>query len=229
MTLRKITSVTGLALAAVFTAPLTAAQAQQGTPVMSHRIQTGTAVHVTLLQKLDSGRAQTGDTVRVRVAQDDTSGLPIGTILLGRVTEARAATNRNPGVVALQFTTPTQNSNRPASSSTSDVDQETSASADAPSDTFLDEASARLVGKTRSSEKSNYASIGAGAGALLGFVRKRKLGDAVSGAVLGGAGGYAADQAQKHPASDVTLAKGAEMTLRLDTPLTVRTEILAPY
>ena len=48
---------------------------------------------------------------------------------------------------------------------------------------------------------------------------------AAAGAVLGALGGYAADQAQKKPASDVSLKKGQEIPISLNRPLTVRTEI----
>ncbi len=79
------------------------------------------------------------------------------------------------------------------------------------------------------SDKSQYTSIGAGAGALLGFSRKRKLGDAIEGAILGGAAGYGANQLQKKSASDVSLKRGDEITIKLDRPLTLQTQIVNPY
>ncbi len=230
----------GLALASLLAAPL-AARAQQGTPVMSRRISTGTTVQVTLLRDVNSGTAHVGQRVRARVAPDDHSGLPAGMVLVGRVTEVRAATNREAGVLNIQFTTPRQGDNGQTGYLPSNYDQDqeqvaglpadnTTDGGAAPADTFQPQASARLVGKTPSSDKSSkYATIGAGVGAIIGLGRKGKIGDAAEGAILGGAGGYAANAIQKHPASDVNLAKGSEIAIHLDTPLTVRTEIVAPY
>lgn len=223
-------ALTGIALAGLLTAPL-AVHAQQGTPVMSRQIANGTTVQVQLLRDLSSGTAHVGQRVRARVAPDDRSGLPAGMLLVGRVTEVRAATNHDPGVLRIEFTTPRQGDNGQAGylPSNDGNGQEQVADNAAPADTFQPEASTRLVGKTSSSDKSNYTSIGAGAGALLGLGRKGKLGDALEGAILGGAAGAGANALQKHPASDVNLVKGSEIPIHLDTPLTVRTEIVAPY
>lgn len=187
------------------------------TLLKSNRISVGTPVKVTVLEGVSSENAQVGDHVRVRVAPNDTSGLPSGTVFVGRVMRVQPASLKHAGELAVQFALPNQ-------------DEAGLAAGDNPqSVAFTDAASAHLVGKAASSEKSKYTSIGAGAGALLGLSRKRKLGDAIEGAILGGAGGYAADQAQKHPGTDVSLAKGTETTIHLDTPLTLRTEIVAPY
>ena len=182
------------------------------TLLQTRQISSGTTVKVKLLQAINSGSAQVGDQVRVQVAGDDTSGLPAGTIFIGRLTQVKAATNKSAGAIALQFGIPNQGQ----------PDTQISSA-------FADAATAHLYGQAPKSEKSNYASIGAGAGALLGLGRKGKLGDAIAGAVLGGVGGYAADQAQKHPGGDVNLLSGAELPIQLKTPLTLRTEIVAPY
>ena len=80
------------------------------------------------------------------------------------------------------------------------------------------------------SDKSQYTSIGAGAGAhCSASPAKRKLGDAIEGAVLGGAAGYGANQLQKKSASDVSLKRGDEITIHLDRPLTLQTQIVNPY
>ena len=90
-------------------------------------------------------------------------------------------------------------------------------------------ATGQFTGKKSSSDKSNYTSIGAGAGALLGFFRKRKLGDALGGAILGGGAGYAANAAQKHGASDIDLKSGSEVTIKTTRPLTLQTQIINNY
>ncbi len=194
------------------------AQAQSGGALLkSHRIAVGTPVKVTVIQGVSSQSAQVGDRVRVRVAPDDTSGLPAGTVLIGRVTQAVPAGNKRPGELAVRFALP-------------DQDEASLTSGDnAAAQGFTDVASARLVGQGSSSDKSNDTSIGAAAGGLLGLSRKRKLGDAIEGAILGGAAGYGVNQLQKHPGTDVGMTKGNETTIHLDTPLTLRTEIVAPY
>ena len=194
-----------------------AQSAPSGTVLHTQRLASGTTVKVTLLRSVSSDNARPGDTVQARVAPDDKSGLPIGTVFTGRVTEAKPATAKLAGVLAMQLGV------------TGPGSDDTSLGSNTPQLAFSDQASARIYGQGARADKSQYTSIGAGAGALLGFVRKRKLGDAIGGAVLGGAGGYAANQAQKRAGGDVTLPKGSEMTLHLDTPLILRTEIVTPY
>ena len=172
----------------------------------NRRIASGTQVKVKLLQSLSSEDASVGDPVRAQVAGDDTSGLPVGTVFYGRVTSVHAATAKHPGLVYVRFGT------RPLSGDSA---------------ALPNVATAHLVGSAARSEKAGDISIGEGEGGLLGLSRKRKLGDAAAGAALGALGGYAADQAQKRAASDVSLKKGQEIPISLNRPLTVRTEINA--
>ncbi len=175
-----------------------------GPPV--RHIASGTLVKVKLLQNLSSESANVGDSVRAQVAGDDTSGLPIGTVFVGRVTAVNSATAKHPGHVSVVFgTRPLAEGSQPP----------------------VDMASAHLKGSVARSEKAGDTSIGAGAGGLLGFSRKHKLGDALAGAALGALGGYAVDQSQKRSASDVSIKKGSEIPIRLDRSLTLRTEINA--
>ena len=171
-------------------------------PSPKQQISAGTTVKVKLLQDLSSSDAQPGDRVRVQIAGDDSSGLPSGTIFNGRVTTAKPATPKAAGVLNLKF---------------------------GQSGSAYSVASAQLSGTKPTSDKSNYATIGAGAGALLGLSRKRKLGDAIGGAILGGAAGYGANQLQKKSASDVSLKRGQEISIQLDRPLTLRTQVVNPY
>ena len=174
------------------------------------KIAAGTMVKVKLLQSLSSTDAQTGDRVRVQVAGDDSSGLPSGAIFNGRIVTARPATPKAAGVLRVKFGA---NNGDAYAYSTSNSGT----------------ASVLLTGTKPTADKSNYTSIGAGAGALLGFVRKRKLGDAIGGAILGSAAGYGANQLQKKSASDVSLKRGDEISIKLDRPLTLQTQIINPY
>ena len=168
-------------------------------PSSRREIAAGTEVKVKLLQDLTSESAHVGDTVRAQVEGGDSNGLPNGTMFTGRVTAVRPATSKDAGTLRIQFGRGTG------------------------------VASASLAGKSASSDKSNYTSIGAGVGALGGFIRKRKLGDAIGGAILGGAAGYGANQLQKHNSSDISLKKGDTLTVKLDRPVALRTQVVQPY
>lgn len=228
------------------------AQSSNGSAILhTQRIAAGTDVKLTLEQGVNSGTAHIGDTVRATTASDDRSGLPVGTAFFGRVTDVKPATAKYAGALSVSFGIPrdsTYNANNGYNNANNGYNNSTRNDGATPNSTlegdtrpyrddtvggprmaFSDAASVHLNGQGARADKSNYATIGAGAGALLGFVRKRKLGDAVGGAVLGGAGGYAANAAQKRAGGDVDLKQGAEMTVRLNTPLVLRTEIVAPY
>ncbi len=191
----------GLLLAAPL-ASIAPAFAQTSIQMPKRQIAAGTDVKVKLLRDISSNSAQTGDHVKVQVADDDKSGLPSGTVLNGVITSVTPATPKNAGVLYVRFGTGGSSYNF---------------------------ATAQFSGKKASGDKSNYATIGAGAGALLGYVRKRKLGDALGGAALGGLGGYAANAAQKHGASDIDLKSGSEVTIKTSRTLTLQTQILNNY
>lgn len=192
-----------LLLAAPFSA---LAQSNSGIQMPKREVAAGTTVKVKLLRDISSQSAQTGDHVKVQVAGDDSSGIPTGTVLNGVVTSVSPATSKNAGVLYVRFGT---GSGRSSSS--------------------YNLATGQFSGKKSSSDKSNYASIGAGAGALLGYVRKRKLGDAIGGAVLGGLGGAAANAIQKHGASNVDLKSGSEVTIKTMHSVTLQTQIINNY
>jgi hypothetical protein len=180
----------------------------QGPPA-SHakRVPAGTEIKVKLTRDVSSSSAESGDHVRAYVAPDDTSGLPTGTMFIGQVTDAVPATPKNGGQLALQFALPTD---------------ATPSNGDGQPAQVADDASATLEGHSAHGS-GHIAGIAAGAGALLGFVRKRKFGDTVEGAAIGGVGGEAVDQSQKRSASDVDLKKDDEITIKLDRPLLVKT------
>lgn len=173
-----------------------------------HKIAAGTTVKVKLLQDLSSSSAQSGDPVRVQVAGDDTSGIPAGAIFNGRVATVKPATPKAAGVLRVKFGAGSGDAYSTASSST---------------------ASVQLTGTKPTADKSQYTGIGAGIGAVIGLSRHRRLGDAIGGAVLGGAAGYGANQLQKKSSSDVSLKRGDEISIKLDRPVTLQTQIVNPY
>jgi len=175
-----------------------------------HKIAAGTTVKVKLLQDLSSSDAQSGDPVRVQVAGDDTSGIPAGAIFNGHVAAVQHATPKTAGILRVKF-----------GAGRGDAYAYNTASSSI--------ASAQLTGTKPSSDKSQYGTIGAGVGAVIGLSRHRRLGDAIEGAVLGGAAGYGANQLQKKSASDVSLKRGDEISIKLDHPLTLQTRIVSPY
>ena len=191
----------------LLTAPAHAQDYERVTPRTSaERLAAGTPVKVTLQDALSSETARVGRRVRVQIAGDDSSGLPAGTVFVGRVRAVRPATPHQAGAIDIRFDN----------------------GADPDSSAFVpDEASAHLVGQKPTPDHSNYMTYGAGGGALLGLLRAGKLGDAIEGAALGAAGGYAANQATKKSARDVDLKSGDEITLHLDRPISLRTEINA--
>ncbi len=212
--MKRTTSQTILAglLAGSLVVPALAQSSGSGIEFQSprHKIAAGTTVKVKLLQDLNSSDAQPGDRVRVQVAGDDTSGIPAGAIFNGRVATVKPATPKAAGVLRVKF-----------GAGSGDAYAYNNASSST--------ASVQLTGTKPSSDKSQYTGIGAGVGAVIGLSRHRRLGDAIEGAVLGGAAGYGANQLQKKSASDVSLKRGDEISIKLERPLTLRTQIVNPY
>jgi len=164
-------------------------------------IPAGTEVKVKALQGLSSDKARSGDPVRVRVADDDMSGLPIGTVLYGRVRGVKASTLKASGVLNLQFGPP------PGVES---------ANPDMDGSPFADVASARLTGQAVQNGSSKFLGYGAAAGAALAFTRKRKLGDALAGGLIGLLGGAVAQQVTAKPTTEAKINEGDEFSLHLD-------------
>ncbi len=212
--MKRTTSQTILAglLAGSLVVPALAQSSDSGIEFQSprHKIAAGTTVKVKLLQDLSSSDARPGDPVRVQVAGDDTSGIPAGAIFNGHVATAKPATPKTAGVLRVRF-----------GGGSGDAYAYNTASSST--------ASALLTGTKPTSDKSQYGTIGAGVGAVIGLSRHRRLGDAIEGAVLGGAAGYGANQLQKKSASDVSLKRGDEISIKLDRPLTLQTRIVSPY
>ena len=94
----------GLLLASTSLAPVLAQTSSYGIEVPSgqHHIAAGTTFKVKLLQDVTSATAQSGDRVRVQV-EDDSGGLPAGTVFNGRVASVVRATPKSAGVLRLRF------------------------------------------------------------------------------------------------------------------------------
>ncbi len=178
----------------------------------SSRIARGTNVKVKLLQDISSDTAQVGDTVRAEVASDDNSGLPAGTVLDGTVTAVHPATPKSAGSISFDLG---QSSNNGGSY----YNNQNSGSR--PHGYLFGQFSG-----TSPRGSSHYTAPAAAAGGILGFIRKRKLGDLIEGAGVGAVAGVAADQATKRSASDINLKKGSEVTVTVNRPLSLRTTIV---
>jgi hypothetical protein len=180
--------------------------------IASRQIPAGTPVKVIVLNNVSSDNSQIGDPVKVKIAPDDTSGVPRSVIFVGRVHNAVPATAKLPGELALRFDglapegrwTPGANGTGP-----------------------VEEASAHFVGGNSANGSSKDVGIGAAAGAVIGGSRKRKLGDTIEGGLLGALAGLGVEKATTHAASDVEFKSGQEVTITLKHPIIVRTELIA--
>jgi hypothetical protein len=175
-------------------------------------ISSGTVVTVKSLDSLSSKDARAGDRVRVQVADDDRSGLPSGTVLVGRITKVQQATRSQPGTIDMDFRVAELGdrwigiAGSPYSLHENDVEKT---------------ASGRLVAKSRQNNRMKFIGYGAAGGIVLG----RLLGtSALKGALLGAAAGYLYDRSQRDKSKyqDVALDKGAEFGVRLNRDVELR-------
>jgi hypothetical protein len=212
-----------VAVVASLALPISAVQAQNGSAdsqntsgtdfVVTRHIPVDTKLKVIVLTPVSSDSSQRGDLVKVKIAPDDTSGVPKSVVFVGHVRDAVAATRKRPGELAIRFDglAPTGRW-EPAGNGGGGP---------------IEEASAHFVGSSSASGSSKDVGIGAAAGAVLGGVRKRKLGDAIEGGLLGALGGLAVQKATTHDASDVSLKNGQEVTITLNHPISLKTELIA--
>jgi hypothetical protein len=187
--------------------------ANQGTTVRSSKIPGGTEVRVKVLDPTASDTAKIGDAFKVIVASDDTSGLPTGTMFLAHVTFALKATPTTPGEINIELSLP------------QDSESDRHMASDNGQPVVDDDASAVLTGRTAHAQ-GHVTGLAAAGGALLGFLRKGKLGDAIEGGAIGAVGGVAVDQSQKHSAGDVVLKPGSEINVKLDRPMRLKTIVV---
>lgn len=210
--------------AAAMSGTLASAQGRpsdEGTPpgtdfVANRQIPAGTPIKVILVNPVSSDNSQSGDLVKVRVAPDDNSGVPKSILFLGHVRHAVPATAKQPGEVSLRF-----------DALSAAGHWEPAGPGNAQQGGPIEEASAKFVGGNSASGSSKDIGVGAAAGAVIGGSRKRKLGDAIEGGVLGALVGLGVQKATTHAASDIELKSGQEVTITLQHPIIIRTELIA--
>jgi hypothetical protein len=168
-----------------------------------------TVVKVELLEDLSSKEARVGDRVRVRVHEDDHSGLPQNAVLVGRITEVQRASKSRPGVIDIEFGS-LELANRwvPISGSLHSLHAQD----------VRETGSGRLVAKERSQNRTKFLGYGALGGVVLG----RILGTStLEGALLGAGLGYLYGESRKdkNKYRDVELDRGDEFGVRLNQRL----------
>lgn len=186
------------------------AGAQIGRTAEYDRFPVGTVLKARLDDRLSSAQARPGQRFTATVqSDDDRSGLPEGTRVVGVVREARAASRTQPGVLDVDFTTLDFPNGRvyPISGALTSLD----------SNSVSRSANGRLVAKrSKSSDRTKFIGYGAGAGAIIALLGKGNL---LTNALFGAAGGYVYQQLQKDKSkggyANVDLKEGAEFGVRL--------------
>jgi hypothetical protein len=174
-------------------------------------IPANTVVRARLREAISSKTARRGDQIEAEVDNDDQSRLPMGTKLIGVVTEAQASRSGEPGVLDVSFRNAIlpDGTNIPITGDLASLDKESVKQA----------ADGRLVARTKQGKKfdAKWVGYGAAGGALLSTIFGGKLlKGALLGAVGGAAYGYLKGQKDRKKVSDVALASGTEFGVRLD-------------
>ena len=183
--------------------------------VKAQRLPEGTVVKVRLLEALNSKTARVGDRVRVELSPEDRSGLPQGTVFVGRISEVRPASASAPGIIDLRFGAIERNAAWQAvSGSLYSLDEQV----------IREDASGRLMGKQRpKQDQTKIIGYGAAGGAVLGYLLKNKTQSALTGALLGAAAGYIySEQQKKKGNADVDLKAGSEFGIYLNRAVALR-------
>jgi hypothetical protein len=175
----------------------------------------GTVLKARLNQGLSSAEARVGDRFTATVLSDeDRSGLPTGTRVVGVVREVKTATKEKPGVLDVEFTTLQfpDGASRSVRGSLTGLDNKSVERTE----------SGRLVARKTSqkNDRVKFLGYGAGAGAVIGLLTGGNL---LKSALLGAAGGFLYSELNKDKEktgrySDVNLKQGAEFGVRLDQP-----------
>lgn len=187
-------------------------------PVLAQEaIPSGTVVKVRLLQDLSSKEARVGERVRTAVAEDDTSGFPVGAVLVGRVTQVRPATRNQPGVIDLRFgAAELRDRWAPISGGLYSLHEKD----------VKRTASGRLVASGRRHDPKKFIGYGALGGVVLGSL----LGTSgLEGALLGAAAGYFYGESKKDKSKfrDVQIEEGETFGVRLNRRIVLRDTDLA--
>lgn len=179
------------------------------------RLPAGTVLQVRLDERLSSAQARPGDRFTATTQPDeDRSGLPPGTRVVGVVREARVASKEQPGILDVEFTAIELPGGRsyPISGVLTSLDSNSVSRAE----------DGRLVAKRRgTNDRMRFIGYGAGAGALIALLTR---GDLLTNILLGAGGGFLYDQLrrdrQRGQYADVDLKPGAEFGVRLDQQFT---------
>jgi hypothetical protein len=189
-----------------------------GSPALAREvIPSNTVVQVRLLHDLSSRDAQVGDRVRTLVTEEDASGFPAGTALVGRVTQVQRATRDRPGVIDIRFGTAELPGRWvPVSGTLYSLHEKD----------VRRTASGRLEAQGRRHDPMKFIGYGALGGVVLG----RILGTStLEGALLGAAAGYLYGQSRRDKSQfrDVALERGETFGVRLDRQVVLQTSDFA--
>ena len=203
------TSIVGIIIALGLTAPATTASEAAGASKTAPEVRTreitlpaGTLVRLRLGTTVSSQTSNVEDavqaTVRSAVVRNGVTVLPAGTPVSGYVTEARRSGRvKGRARVGVRFNAVRVNGTRY---------------------TMRTSAVARQAEGTKNEDAAKIG-IGAGAGAITGAIIDGKKGAAI-GSAIGAAGGTGVVLATR--GDEVSLGRGAAITVRLTAPLTVR-------
>jgi hypothetical protein len=201
---------TGTAPQTVYVAPPAAAAPPSNLVQMV--IPEGTVIPVTLDNSLNSGTNSLGDSVNttVRSTQNGDAEFPLGTKIIGSISELQRKADGQPGMLGLIFRSAHLPDGRIANleGSLISLDDTTKLS------------DGRLVAKgPKSTDKIKFIAIGAGIGVVLGKITKKN--EWVSGGIGALAGYiYAKIREKKMASEDVKVSSGTAFGVRIDRELT---------
>jgi hypothetical protein len=175
----------------------------------------GTVLKAELNDRLSSTSNRPGDRFTANIENDGT-GLPSGTQVIGQVTDVRRSDDNHPGVVDVDFRTLKLPNGRtyPIDGQLTSLD----------SDSVRRTSSGRLEARGGSSRnKAQFLGYGAGAGAIISALTGGSL---LKGALFGAIAGFAYDQLNKDKRdnghySEVNLKPGTEFGVALQRDTTI--------
>jgi len=197
-----------------------AAQAQRSYDTRQVSLPRGTVLRADLNDRLSSTDSRPGDRFTGTI-RDDGSGLPSGTEVVGQVRDVQRSSDRQPGVVDVEF-----QSLRLPNGSVFPIDGRLTS---LDSSNVQRTSSGRLEARHSSSnDRNKFLGYGAGAGAVISALTGGSL---LKGALLGGAAGFVLNQLNKDKNSsgrysEVNLKPGTEFGVELTRATNVR---LADY